>query len=247
MSAPSGSIVIIAGPNGAGKTTLAREYLPDDVPFVNADLIAAELASADPGAVNMDMRAGRLMLEELDAHARAGRSFALETTLSGRNYVQRIERWRAFGYAVQLVFLELPSPEMAVRRVRLRVSQGGHDIPEAAIRRRFDAGRRNLCGLYSAAVDSWMRFDNGGIPAALVDSGGTSPGNRKAHDRALGKLLASGAPLMLEALARAARRAHLVAHRTGTRVVTARDGAVIETDPEPEMCEGLDRETRFGL
>ena len=174
MSAPSGSIVIIAGPNGAGKTTLAREYLPDDVPFVNADLIAAGLVSANPGAVNIDMRAGRLMLEELDAHARAGRSFALETTLAGRNYVQRIERWHALGYAVQLIFLELPSPEMAVRRVRLRVSQGGHDIPEAVIRRRFDAGLQNFRDIYCRIVDVWQRFDNSGPMSVLLEEGGNS-------------------------------------------------------------------------
>lgn len=224
-------LIILAGPNGAGKTTLAREYLPAGLPFVNADLLAAELAPGDPAAAAV--RAGRLMLEQLDAHARAGRSFALETTLAGRNYVRRLARWRASGYVAELIFLQLPSPEMAVRRVRLRVRQGGHDIPEAVVRRRFDAGLRNFRELYSGAVEYWERIDNGGIPAALIDRGGTSPepDTRPAPD----------------ALARAARRAHLVAHRTGTRVVTARNGEVVEIDPEPEMHEGLEPTLRFGI
>ena len=238
-------IVILAGPNGAGKTTLAREYLPAGLPFVNADLIAAELVPEDPAAAAV--RAGQVMLEQLDALARAGRSFALETTLAGRNYVRRLERWRASGYVAELIFLQLPAPEMAVRRVRLRVRQGGHDIPEAVVRRRFDAGLRNFRELYSGAVDFWMRFDNGGIPAALIDRGGTLPGKWEVRGTVLDKLLDPDARPEPDALARAARRAHLVAHRTGTRVVTARDGEVIEIDPDPEMYAGLDPELRFGI
>ena len=232
-------IVILAGPNGAGKTTFAREYLPAGLPVVNADLIAAELAPEDPAAAAV--RAGRLMLERLDAHARAGRSFALETTLAGRNYVRRLARWRASGYAAELIFLQLPSPEMAVRRVRLRVRQGGHDIPEVVVRRRFDAGLRNFRERYSGAVECWERIDNGGIPAALIDRGGALPRNREVREAAPAEL-----PVP-DALARAARRAHLVAHRTGTKVVTARDGEVVETDPEPEMHEGLEPKLRFGI
>ena len=224
-------IVILAGPNGAGKTTLAREYLPAGLPFVNADLIAAERAPEDPVAAAV--RAGRLMLEQLDAHARAGRSFALETTLAGRNYARRLERWRASGYVVELIFLQLPSPEMAVRRVRLRVCQGGHDIPEAVVRHRFRAGLRNFRELYSGMVEHWERIDNGGIPAALIDRGGTSPD--------------PDTRLAADALARAARRAHLVAHRTGTRVVTARDGEAVEIDPDPEMYAELEPKLRFGI
>ena len=244
MSAPPGSVVIIAGPNGAGKTTLARECLPQGLPFVNADLVAAELAAA--GSPASDARAGRLMLEELDAHARAGRSFALETTLSGRSYVRRIERWRALGYAVQLIFLELPSPEMAVRRVRLRVRQGGHDIPEAVVRRRFRAGLRNFRELYRWVVEHWEHVDNGGIPAALVECGGDSPRSREEREAVFSKSPDSGMPPLV-ALTHAARRAHLVAHRTGTKLVTARDGEVIEIDPDPELCAGLDERIRFGL
>ena len=167
--AGTGEIVIIAGPNGAGKTTFAREYLPAGTTFVNADLIAAGLVPMGPSST--DFRAGRIMLERLDALARAGRSFAFETTLAGRHYARRIERWRASGYVVELVFLELPSPEIAAHRVRERVRKGGHDIPEAVIHRRFHAGLRNFRGLYCQTVDSWQRFDNSGFPPKLLEEG----------------------------------------------------------------------------
>lgn len=105
-------IVIIAGPNGAGKTTFAREFLPAEagVPiFVNADLIAAGLSPLDPAAAAI--RAGRIMLQEIDAHASAGRSFAFETTLAGHTYVRRMEAWRSSGYLIELIFFRCGRPK----------------------------------------------------------------------------------------------------------------------------------------
>ena len=154
-------ILIIAGPNGAGKTTFARSYLPAEAQltrFINADLIAAGLSPFDPGAAAV--RAGRLMLEEIDACVKTGASFALETTLAGKGYARRIPHWRAAGYTVTLYFLALPDAETAIARVAERVRQGGHDIPEPVIRRRFDAGRRNLDELYKPLVDAWAVYDN---------------------------------------------------------------------------------------
>ena len=113
-------IVIIAGPNGAGKTTFAREFLPNeaDCPvFVNADLIAAGLAPFSPEVAAV--RAGRLMLEEIDNHVRRGESFAFETTLSGLMYARLIPKWRALGYRVKLIYLSLPDSQMAVERENL--------------------------------------------------------------------------------------------------------------------------------
>ncbi|EQD46341.1 hypothetical protein B1B_12663, partial [mine drainage metagenome] len=101
------------------------------------------------------MRAGRLMLEEISARVARGRSFAFETTLSGHGYARQIPRWRALGYHVTLVFLSLPNADMAVQRMTDRVTQGGHAIPEAVIRRRFDAGLRNFEGVYKPLVNAW--------------------------------------------------------------------------------------------
>lgn len=161
-------IIIIAGPNGAGKTTFAREFLPNEAAvfqFVNADLIAAGLSPFAPESEAL--QAGRLMLTQIAAHVAHGRSFALETTLSGVGYARQIPLWRAAGYEVSLYFLALPHADMAVARVAQRVRQGGHDIPETVIRRRFTAGLRQL-DRYCALVDTWAAFDNSGVSPTLL-------------------------------------------------------------------------------
>lgn len=163
-------VIIIAGPNGAGKTTFAREFLPNEAAcpvFVNADLIAAGLAPFAPETAAV--RAGRLMLAELDRHFRAGDSFAFETTLSGRAYLHHIRQWQQAGYRVELIFLQLNHADEAVARVRQRVRQGGHDIPEAVIRRRFAAGLENFHRHYAPVADAWALYDNAGEAPVLLD------------------------------------------------------------------------------
>lgn len=165
-------IVIIAGPNGAGKTTFAREFLPHEANcpvFVNADLIAAGLAPFRPESAAI--RAGRLMLEEMETHVAHRRSFAFETTLSGRTYARMIHHWQKLGYHVKLIFLRLPNADMAVARVAARVAQGGHDVPEAVIRRRFESGLIYFEKLYKPLVDAWMIYDNSGNKLRILDWG----------------------------------------------------------------------------
>ena len=116
-------VIIIAGPNGAGKTTFAREFLPNEAGcpvFVNADLIAAGLAPFAPETAAV--QAGRLMLGELERHFAARKSFAFETTLSGRGYLRHIRHWQAGGYRVELIFLRLATADEAVARVAQRVN-----------------------------------------------------------------------------------------------------------------------------
>jgi len=168
-------VLMIAGPNGAGKTTFARAFLPNEGQckrFINADLIAAGLSPFEPERVAL--QAARLMLDEI-ARAVAGReSFSIETTLSGLGYLRQIKAWQAAGYFVRLVFVSLPSAEMAIARVKERVQQGGHSIPEDVIRRRFEAGLKNFEQHYKAAVDSWTLYDNSGDVAVAVLSGDRS-------------------------------------------------------------------------
>src|SRR5699024_252129 len=119
------------------------------------------------------IKAGRLMLEAIQEHVGQGRSFSLETTLSGKRYLSRIRQWRKLGYHVSLYFLQLPDEITAIERVAVRVKQGGHHIPEAVIRRRFKAGLANL-PLYCKAVDDWMIYDNSDdVPEYL--NGGSNP------------------------------------------------------------------------
>jgi predicted ABC-type ATPase len=165
-------IIIIAGPNGAGKTTFARAFLPEEAQcphFINADLIAAGLSQFAPESAAV--KAGRLMLQEIAACAAKGESFAFETTLSGVAYLRHIREWQQTGYHVSLFFLGLPSAEVAIARVAERVRQGGHNIPEPVIRRRFAAGKANFECHYRAAVDAWALYDNSGIEPVMIEWG----------------------------------------------------------------------------
>jgi len=108
------------------------------------------------------------MLSQINEHVRKGESFAYETTLSGRGYAQRIPRWQEQGYQVKLFFLRLPTPEMAIIRVKQRVREGGHDVPEAVIRRRFHSGWRNFENIYRDLADEWALYDNSGVQPLLL-------------------------------------------------------------------------------
>jgi predicted ABC-type ATPase len=145
----SPDLYIIAGPNGAGKTTFAREFLPNYAEcknFINADLIAQGVAPFSPEAVAF--RAGRLMLKELNHYVKRGEDFGFETTLSGRSYLGLIHRLRKLGYRVHFFFLWVPTVDLALTRVRGRVSAGGHDIPESVVRRRFGRSLQNFFADY---------------------------------------------------------------------------------------------------
>lgn len=166
----SKKIIIIAGPNGAGKTTFAHSFLPLEAQcprFINADLIAAGLSPFAPETIAI--KAGRLMLEEIATCVQHGHNFAIETTLSGLSYLKHIRQWRNQGYRVTLYFLALPRVEIAIARVRERVRQGGHNIPEAVIRRRFIAGLNYFDQHYKAEVDAWAKYDNSGRAPVLLE------------------------------------------------------------------------------
>ena len=170
LEVKAGEVHAIMGPNGAGKTTFARDFLPAEAQtlrFINADLIAAGLAPFNPESASI--KAGRLMLEEIDECVASGQSFAFETTLSGKGYLRKIALWQQLGYQVKLWFLSLPSEDIAISRVAERVVQGGHNIPEQVIRRRFKSGLENFHEHYSKVVDSWALYDNYLRPPKLID------------------------------------------------------------------------------
>jgi len=165
-------ILIIAGPNGAGKTTFAEEFLPHEarcLEFINADLIAEGLCPFKPDSVAI--AAGRVMLKRIEDLFAARKSFAFETTLATRAYLRRIPAWKSAGYIVKLVFLRLPDIEFAIRRVAQRVALGGHAIPEATIRRRFNRGWENLKTDSRQRVDEWSIYDASRNPPRLIENG----------------------------------------------------------------------------
>ena len=162
-------VLVIAGPNGAGKTTFSTEYLPlmgSEVPFVNGDMIAAQLNPDAPDAAAQ--RAGRIALERMESYAAERRDFAFETTLSGRGYARRLIKWREQGYRIGMVYLRLRSADQVVRRVAQRVSEGGHDIPEPVARRRFERSWNNFVELYRPVADEWQVYDTSRRPPTLV-------------------------------------------------------------------------------
>lgn len=163
------TVYIVAGPNGAGKTTFARDFLPKYAncdEFLNADMIAQGLSPFDPQKAAF--RAGRIMLEEIESHCAGGHDFAFETTLSGRSYLNVFAGLRSHGYSIQLFMVYLENVELALARVRDRVLQGGHDIPEDVMRRRFDRSMTNFFLLYRPLADLWMLFNNSSAPPEAI-------------------------------------------------------------------------------
>ena len=162
-------VILLGGPNGAGKTTTAARLLPDYLSlrdFVNADSIAAGLSAFAPQSVAR--QAGRLMIRRLQDLERQGADFAFETTLASRTFAPFLRRCRSRGYSVVVVYVWLGSPDLAVERVALRVRAGGHDVPEATVRRRYAAGWRNFLDLYRPLADEWLVYDNSLARETLV-------------------------------------------------------------------------------
>ena len=160
---------IIAGPNGVGKTTFAREFLPnyaDCKNFINADLIAQGMSPFSPETAAF--HAGRIMLGEISLFAKRGADFGFETTLSGRSHLHLIRQLKNNGYAAHFFFLWVPSVDLALSRVRARVSEGGHNVPEAVVRRRFGRSIRNFFVHYRRLADSWSLFDNSGATPIVI-------------------------------------------------------------------------------
>ena len=160
---------IIAGPNGAGKTTFARKFLPRYAQcreFLNADLMAAGISPLSPDTAAM--AAGRVLLERMDELVQGGKDFGFETTLAGKTYRPILQDMKDRGYVLHLFYLWLPDVDLALSRVARRVQQGGHDVPESAVRRRFDLGLHNLFHLYLPLFDSWLLFNNSTIEPRIV-------------------------------------------------------------------------------
>jgi predicted ABC-type ATPase len=156
------NVYIIAGPNGAGKTTFATEFLPKKYAkcanFVNADLIASGLSPFSPRLVAI--KAGKLVLEQIRDMANKGVDFAFETTLAGKSHIAFLKRLKEHRWYITIFFLWLPNSELALKRIKDRVAAGGHDVPSADVKRRFNRGLYNFFHYYLPLADSWLLFDS---------------------------------------------------------------------------------------
>lgn len=177
MPAGAPQIVVIGGPNGAGKTTIASEVLDKTLgitEFVNADTIAAGLSAFDPERAAF--AAGRVMLARLHELATARESFAFESTLASRTFAPWLARLIDSGYRVDLLYVWLRSPELAIRRVAARVRKGGHSISQDVVRRRYARSAANFLDLYCPLAErskgAWRVFDNSSKRPLLVARGG---------------------------------------------------------------------------
>jgi len=173
-------MIVLGGPNGAGKSTAAAFLLPPTLTFINADNVAKSL----PGypSKQVDREAARVVLQNMRQLGQAGTDFAVETTLASRSLAKRIRQLKESGYLLRLLFLFLTDVELAIHRVAQRVREGGHDIPEETIRRRFMAGIQNLFGLYLPLADKWTIFETSGITLPRLIAEGVRDGEQRIHD-----------------------------------------------------------------
>lgn len=166
------TLCILGGCNGAGKSTLARELLPllGIRRFLNADEIAKGLSPVDPSLAAF--KAGRLLIEEARELIAAGSSFAIESTLSGRTYLSMIREAKERGFRFVLHYILIESGSQAVNRVALRVTHGGHHVPEEDVRRRFDRSRKHFVEDYVQLADEWVLWDNSQPPNRQIAKSG---------------------------------------------------------------------------
>jgi predicted ABC-type ATPase len=173
LSVPVPNLIVVAGPNGAGKTTAAANLLVGALSvqeFVNADTIAKGLSAFRPESVAL--QAGKVMLDRLHRLTAERADVAFETTLASRSFAPWTKTLIETGYAFRIVFLWLPSADVAVERVQERVVEGGHDVPEPVIRRRYEAGLKNFFHIYYPLAATWRFYDNSsGVSPRLIASG----------------------------------------------------------------------------
>jgi predicted ABC-type ATPase len=152
-------LTLIAGANGSGKTTLTRwnRELFKDIPVLDPDSIGKPLQPTT--SIAFPMEGARQVLRSANDHLHRAKSFAVETTLSGKNYLRMMLDARRFGFEIVLVYIGTDNVETNLGRIRARVLAGGHDVPEADVRRRYQRSLANL-PLAVKRSDHTILFDN---------------------------------------------------------------------------------------
>jgi predicted ABC-type ATPase len=165
-------LFIIAGPNGAGKTTASMEYLKDELDcleFLNADNIALGLSPFRPE--NVAIASGKIMLERMDELIKINEDFAIETTLSSKTLLFKIKNAIEMNYEIILLFYYLETPDLAIKRVANRVANGGHNIPEDVIIRRYHRGLENFFNIFISNCNFWLILNNSASKTSIIAEG----------------------------------------------------------------------------
>ena len=147
------TLYVVAGPNGCGKSTLTRTAWLRELEIIDPDAIARAMAADIPG------QAAREAVRRRRAALRAGRTHLLETTLAGSGVLRHMDDARSHGYRIELHYVSVDSPDLALDRIRTRVASGGHDVPEPDVRRRFARSRANLPAAIARAHEARL-YDN---------------------------------------------------------------------------------------
>jgi predicted ABC-type ATPase len=149
-------IHVLAGTNGAGKSSVAGAAIrARGGDYFNPDEATRRIMQANPGlpAAEANSQGWREGIRLLERAIRERFRFAFETTLGGNTVPALLEQAHDAGLTVRMGYVGLETPELHLARVRSRVAAGGHDIPEAKIRERFDRSRQNLIRLLPALTD----------------------------------------------------------------------------------------------
>ena len=177
------NVIILAGPNGAGKSTISQELFggaADRPHYVNADTIARGLSAFR--SEELALEAGRIMLDYLKKLGVQKSTFAFETTLATKSFAPWIRELKGAGYIFRLFYLWLPAAEMAVQRVKDRVTGGGHHVPEETVRRRYKRGLENFFQLYRPIADSWKFYNNANPKSPIEIADGNGIIENSVHD-----------------------------------------------------------------
>lgn len=165
-------LVILAGANGVGKTTLANELLKEfKLKLLNADEIAKSISPGQTDLTKVRIKAGKLLLSQLNSLINQNKSFALESTLSGKYLVKVINGMKSKLYKISIIYLFVDNPDVAIDRIKIRVKKGGHSIPNEDVIRRFGRSKKNFWNIYRKIVNEWTIFYNGAGKLLPVASG----------------------------------------------------------------------------
>lgn len=169
IAMPKPTLYIFAGANGSGKTTIAKRLTAIfDVPFVNADEIAASLKDKS------NIRAGKLFISTIKQLVAQNKSFAIESTLSGKSIAHHINEAKCAGFHVQIIYLYLNNPETNIERIKVRVSSGGHHVPKRDVLRRFYRSRQQFWNTYRLLCNDWILLYNPSDSLIVIAEGNSN-------------------------------------------------------------------------